>query len=333
MDHISEDRLMSSGGGDPAGPGLIDVHHHFNPTLRTNNGKPWSVAMSLDAMDRNGIARAVASIGPMAIAAERHEQVRNVSEWNTWGASIVRDHPDRFGLLGALPLPHVDAAVDEIGHIYDVLRLDGVALSTSYADVWLTDDRNLPVFAELDRRQAVVFVHPSPGPRDRALSQEYGGPFVAPAWIEFPVNTARVILGLLTKGIARSFPSIRFVFAHGGGVMPLLLGRFAGFSGWEEVGPKRLQELFPDGVHGEFARFYFECAQACAPESFDLLRRVVPTSHILFGSDFSYFPMAHSVDQFDRLALDPQTRDAVGHRNAADLFGGTARQDLARGKG
>ena len=299
---------------------LIDVHHHLNPTGRTNDGAPWSVAMALEAMDRTGIACAVASIGPVPVAAEDAAHVRNIRAWNEWGASVCRDHPGRFGLLGAVPLPFVGPALAEIAHIYDELGLQGVALSTSYRDVWLTDDGNWPVFEELDRRHAAVFVHPSPRSQDVAQSRDYGGPALAPAWMEYPVNTARTILGLLTKGIARRCPNIRFVFAHGGGVMPLLLGRIAGFSAWRQVGPDKLRELFPDGVHAAFARFHFETAQACAPEAFALLRSVVPDSNILFGTDFSYFPIEHPVEEFNALALDGPARAAIGGGNARRLF-------------
>ena len=312
-----------------ASPGLIDVHHHFNPTGRTNDGSPWSVGMALDAMDRSGISSAIASIGPLPVQPDDTTHVRNIHDWNEWGASVCRDNPGRFGLLGALPLPMVDPALAEIAHIYDDLGLDGVALSTSYRDVWLTDDRNLPVFDELDRRRAVVFVHPSPRSDDAARSREYGGPAVAPAWMEYPVNTARTILGLLTKGIARRCPNIRFVFAHGGGVMPLLLGRIAGFTAWRQVGPARMAELFPDGTHAAFAQFHFETAQACAPEAFDLLRRIVPDSQILFGTDFSYFPIEHPVEEFNALALDDGTRQAIGRANAMRLFPASMGADTA----
>lgn len=298
--------------------GLIDVHHHFNPTGRDNEGRPWSLVAALDGMDRSGIATAVASLGPIPDpGADRAARVRG---WNEWAATICRDHPGRFGLFALLPMADPDAAVAEVAHAYDVLGADGIGLSTNEGDIWLSDDRYAPVLAELDRRQAVVFVHPAPTSRCRDLSRAYGGDAITSPWIEFPVNTARCILGLMAKGIARRHPGIRFIFAHGGGVMPILLGRFAGFGGWDTVGPDGLARLFPKGVREEFARFHFECAQACAPEVFAMLHRLVPASHILFGSDFSYFPLAHAAAEFTALDLDAAARRAIARDNAAALL-------------
>ena len=152
------------------------------------------------------------------------------------------------------------------------------------------------------------------------MSHEYGGNGISAAWLEFPVNTARAILGLLAKGVTRRFPDIRFVFCHGGGVMPLLVGRITGFAGWKTVGAEGLARMFPDGLYEEFAKLYFDCAQAYAPETMALLQRIVPRSHLLFGSDFSYFKIAHSIEQFSALGLEPEARNAIGGGNATALF-------------
>ena len=117
-----------------------------------------------------------------------------------------------------------------------------------------------------------------------------------------------------------TFPISVFCFCHGGGVLPILLGRFAGFEGWHDVGPDRLKAIFPDGVYAEFGKLYFECAQAYAPETVTMLRSLVPASHILFGTDFSYFPIAHSVDALNALALPLEVYNAFARDNAATLL-------------
>lgn len=297
----------------------IDIHHHFNPSSKDNDGNFWSIEMALDQMDQNGIATAIASLGPVNdwASADRPARVR---AWNEWGMKACLDHPGRFGLFASLPLPLIDLALAEIAYAFDVLRVDGIAMSTNEGDRWLSDDSNRPVFDELNRRKAVVFIHPAPTSHCAALSRAYGGSDISSPWLEFPVNSARAILGLLAKGMTRSHPDIRFIFCHGGGVMPLLLGRFSGFSGWKTVGSTKLAELFPDGIYAEFAKFYFDCGQAYAPETIALLQRIVPASQLLFGTDFSYFPISHSVAEFTALDLTPDVRAGIAGGNAAALF-------------
>ena len=297
----------------------IDVHHHFYPTSKDNEGRDWSIGAAMEGMDRNGIAVAIGSLPPVHGTAsdDGRSQAR---AWNEWATRLCLDHPGRLGLFASLPLRDIDACITEIGYGFDVLHADGIGLPTSDGDIWLSDARFTPMFAELDRRKAVVFVHPYPTSHCRALSQAYGGDLVSPPWLEFPTNTARTILGLLAKGVTRKFPDIRFIFCHGGGVMPLLLGRIAGFAGWPSVGPEALEAAFPGGIYAGFERLYFDCAQAYAPETFQLMRRRLPVSRLLFGTDFPYFPVSHGVREFANLDMDEDTANAIRGGNAAALF-------------
>ena len=292
--------------------GLIDVHHHFAPSGKDNEGRAWTVAGSLDEMDRNGVDAAIGSLPPVGDGGPSRARA-----WNEWGARLCADHPGRLGLFATLPLSAMDDALGALAYAIDVLRADGVGLPTSYGDVWLSDERFEPLLAEMDRRRVVVFVHPYATSQCRAVGTAYGGDLVTPPWLEFPTNTARLILGLLVRGVNRRYPGIRWIFAHGGGTMPVLLGRIAGFDGWDSVGPDTLARVFPGGIHAGFADFYVECAQAYAPESFALLQRLLPASHLLFGSDYTYFPVAHSVRALDALKLGDS---ALASGNALSLF-------------
>ena len=295
----------------------IDIHHHFYPSGRDNGGRDWSVDLSLDQLDSNGIDTAIVSLPPVSSMGDPAATARAQNEW---AAGLCQRYPRRFGLFASLPLLDADATVAEIAYAFDVLHADGIGLPTSDGDVWLSDPRFLPMFAELDRRGAAVFFHPYATTRCRALSLEYGGDLVTPPWLEFPTNTARLILGLLARGVPRRFPHVRFIFCHGGGTMPSILGRIAGFDGWPAVGPDKLAAAFPGGVHAGFAGLYFDLAQASDPLTFGLLRQLTPESHLLFGSDYGYFSVAHAVRQVAGLGLADGLLAAVRGGNAATLF-------------
>jgi 6-methylsalicylate decarboxylase len=64
---------------------------------------------------------------------------------------------------------------------------------------------------------------------------------ISSAWLEWPVNTARTILGLMVSGVTRESPRLRFIFSHGGGVAPLMIHRISQFEGWTGMGPERLR--------------------------------------------------------------------------------------------
>ena len=298
---------------------MIDVHHHFEPTAKNHDGTPWSIEKALDQMDLNSIATAIGYAGPI-FSSDNDNGQKRARETNEWSTEHCRAHAGRFGLFASLPMGDVAAALTEIAYAFDVLGADGVGLATHYDGAGLGDPRFRPIFEELNRRKAVVYVHPANAPCPAESTLMYESELITAAWIEFPTNTARTILSLWTSGITRTLPDLKFIFCHGGGVMPILLGRLAGFTGWQSVGPERLKALFPDGVYAEFGKLYFECAQAYAPETIEMLLKIVPPSHLLYGSDFSYFPISHSVDLFRSLSLPDELRTMIAGANAAAIL-------------
>ncbi len=299
---------------------LIDVHHHFEPTARNAGGTRWSIEMALGEMDRNGVATAIGYGGPIFADAAPNGRTaaRAINEWST---NHCLQHPGRFGLFASIPMDDVDGSMAEIAYAFDVLHADGIGIAPKYGDAWLGDAKFRPIFEELNRRSAVVYVHPARASSSGALAtlnDEHG--LICAPWIEYPTDTARTILSLWAARMTRELPNVKFLFCHGGGVMPILLGRFAGFAAWREMGPERLASIFPDGVYAEFAKLYFECAQAYAPEAFAMLRSLVPVSHVLFGTDFSYFPISHSVALFNDLVLAAEERRLISGENAGALL-------------
>jgi predicted TIM-barrel fold metal-dependent hydrolase len=300
-----------------SGKGRIDVHYHIFPpeslaVSRNPAQSGWTVQQALDALDRNGVATAIASAGSTL-------PVDKARAFNEFGARIGRDHAGRFGLFAALPLPDIDASLKEIAHAYDVLKADGIGLATSYGDLWLGDRRFEPVLEELNRRKAVVFVHPADAPCCVNLS--YQAPPVGGSWIEWPMHSARTMLSLLLGKVTQRLPDIRFIFAHDGGTMIALVGRIAGFA--QNRRPDfqaKFRDLFPNGVEAEYRKFHFDIAQGTYPVNFEAMRKLVPDTHILFGSDYPYFPIAAAAEGLRRLDLPPALLPAIERGNAEALL-------------
>ena len=263
------------------------MHHHFAPPpwIAEVAGRPllqpantrWTPAQSIEDMDRGGVAAAVVSITNPGIWFGDAAQTRRLARaCNDYGASLVRDHPGRFGLFAVLPLPDVDATLSEISHAYDSLHADGVGVLTSYGDMWLGHRSFHPVMEELNRRRALVAVHPTAANCCRNL--EYA-PGVGPGSIEYGTDTTRAIMGVAFSGDAARFPDIRFIWSHAGGTVPFLAGRIEGAA-------NGAKDALPRGFTNELKRFYYDLAGAANRGAVASLLQLVPATQILFGTDF-----------------------------------------------
>jgi len=267
--------------------GRIDMHHHFAPPawVAEVRGRPllqpantrWTPEQSIEDMDRGGVAAAVVSITNPGIWFDDREQTRRLARaCNEYGAKLVQEHPARFGFFAALPLPDVDASLKEIAYAYDSLKADGVGLLTSYGDTWLGNAAFRPVMEELNRRKAVVAVHPTAANCCRNLNY---APGIGPGSMEYGTDTTRAIIGVAFSGDAARFPDVRFIWSHAGGTVPFLAGRIEGAAG----GAK---DALPNGFTSELKKFYYDLAGAANRGAIASLLQLVPATQIVFGTDF-----------------------------------------------
>ena len=172
----------------------------------------------------------------------------------------------------------MDAALKEVAYGFDVLKAQGVGLFTSYSGHWLGDAQFDPLFAELERRKAIVYVHPTSAACCTRLIPE-----VADTLIEYGTDTTRAIASYVFRGAARRFPNVRMIWSHSAGTMPYLIERFEG----ADHSPAAKTQL-PDGFRASIGRFWYDIAQASNPVSTRALRSVVPMERIVFGTDYPF---------------------------------------------
>lgn len=319
-------------------PYRFDVHHHVLPkfymqilekvssTVMFGLQLPdWSLEEHLAVMDKNKIAIGMASI-PAGIYYESEAFARDLSRrCNEFLASIINKHPSRFGAFAALPLPDVDDALEEAAHALDKLKLDGAILLSNVLGHYVGEAGNEPLFAELDRREAVVFVHPS-DPPDQGI----------PASIQFPIDTAletvRAVMSLLYNGVLERYPNIKFIFAHCGGITPYLAQRIVQGQKWSKrqdgADPGMLeQDPNVEGATkaiGLLQRQYFDSMTANSGTGWDTLQGFVDPSHILLGTDHAILPSKYQPTKMRELmgykGFDRRTRMGVERENALRLF-------------
>jgi predicted TIM-barrel fold metal-dependent hydrolase len=282
---VRRDGLAAFGQGAATASQRIDIHHHFAPPawVAEVKGRPllqpantaWTPEKSIEDLDRAGSAAAVISItNPGLWFGDNQTTNRVARACNEYGAKLVQQYPKRFGLFAAMPLPDVDATLKEIAYAYDTLKADGVGLFTSYGDKWLGNAAFRPVMEELDRRRAVVHVHPTAANCCRNL--DYG---TAPGSIEYGTDTTRAIIGVTFSGDTTRYPGIRFIWSHGGGSAPFLAGRIDG-------GSRNASDRMPAGFIAEAKKFFYDTAGAANRGAIASLLELVGPSQILFGTDF-----------------------------------------------
>lgn len=270
-------------------PFRIDVHHHLAPPdyIAALSGKTqlapvaanWSLSRSLDDMDTAGVQTAVLSIStPGLWFGDATAATRLAHGCNDYMAKLIADNPGRFGAFAALPLPAIDATLGEIAYALDTLKADGVSMFTSYGGKWLGDALFVPVFEELNRRKAVVSVHPTTAACCGNLI-----PYIPDSVVEFGTDTTRTIASLIFSGAVERWPDIKFIFSHAGGTMPFLIERFEVLANTPQA-----TKMLPGGVRAPLQRFFYDTAQASNPAAMGALRQLVEPTQILFGTDFPY---------------------------------------------
>ncbi|HEV2202813.1 MAG TPA: amidohydrolase family protein [Bryobacteraceae bacterium] len=275
-------------------PHRIDVHCHFVPpdyiaeliSRRMGNAalQGWSPAKAIEDMDRAGVATSITSISPPGVsisngAAGDDASARRLARIsNDYAAKLASDHPKRFGMFVNVPLPDNDSALREIEYGMDTLKADGVCLFTSYGDKWLGDPGFAPVYQELNRRKALVYTHPISANCCRNLV-----PGIGDGAIEWGTDTTRAIARMIFSGAAARYPDIRIIFSHAGGTMPFLVERFVNMA----KGPQ-LASQFPQGFLGAASKFYYDTAQTSNPAAMSALKKIIPVSQVVFGTDFPY---------------------------------------------
>ena len=305
----------------------IDVHAHHVPEgyraalVEHGHGQPdgfrqipeWSADEHVAAMDRLGIAVSLLSISsPGVHLGDGAATVDLAREVNEAGRRAVVDHPGRFGLLASLPLPDVDAAIAEIVHCGEHLEVAGFAVLTNIGGTYLGDAAFRPVFRELDRRGARLFIHPTSPPCWERTS--FGRPR---PMVEFFFDTTRAVVDLVLNGTIAEHPGIEFLVPHAGATLPLVADRVAVFAGLLDVPPAV-------DVQRDLARVHFDLAGFPVPRQLDALLSLTTADHLHYGSDYPFTPEFAVAMAAERLAERAGVVEALG-ANTERLFPGLSR--------
>jgi predicted TIM-barrel fold metal-dependent hydrolase len=311
----------------------IDVHHHIIPDFYrkalVDNGllqitkmdiPIWNPEDNLKKMDRLGIRIAVLSLSEPGIRPLPPDKGRLMArKLNEYMCALIEKYPGRFGAFAILPLPDVDAALEEIAYALDILKLDGIHLFSNYDDIFLGDTILNPVLDELNRRQSVVHLHPSAAPVSYRRPEFVQADFIE----EFTFNTTRAATNLILSNTMKRCPEIKIILSHGGGTLPFLKDRITGSQLALQIQNSEFPSLIKNANH-YMKQFYYDTALTTSKLGIMGLNEITSKDHLLYGSDANFAPEIAGMNMNLQLKvsnqLDKETYLGILHKNALTLF-------------
>lgn len=309
----------------------IDVHHHVYPPVFTkaleNAGgdpsgwfiPPWTLDAAKSLLKTVGAKTAILSVtapGP-CIEKDNAAAAHLARECNEFLAALRDQDASAFGFFASVPsLLDTEATLTEIAYALDVLGADGVTLFTRYGsdNHYLGHADFAPVWAELNRRKAVVFVHPT-HPVDTVLVN----PYLPQPMFDYPHETGRTAMDLIISNTLRSSPQCKIILSHAGGTLPYLIYRAAAVL--PEM-PKTIGKTTEE-ILDEAREFYFDTAISSNPVTLSALFTFAKPGHVLFGTDFPNAPnpsIEYFTKQLESYELESKKKEEVYSEAALELF-------------
>ncbi|OOQ89684.1 putative 2-amino-3-carboxymuconate-6-semialdehyde decarboxylase [Penicillium brasilianum] len=320
----------------------IDTHHHCVPPfyakgVEEQGGDPsgwptphWSPLASKLLMKRVGVQTAVLSTtAPGAcILPDRQARALLARRLNEYSADLRDRDPQSFAFFVSLPnILDTEDALAEIVYGLDTLHADGVTLFTRYgsSNTYLGHPDIEPIWAELNRRACVVFVHPT-----HPVDTNPVNPKLPQPAIDYPYETTRTAMDMIINGTRLKYPACKVILSHAGGALPYLISRVTTPM---KKAPDFAVSLRTGTAHDKsmdsFRSFHFDLALSSSPQVLDMLLKMVPHDHILFGSDFPYAPITAYpafLEALESYEMDTELRDMINFGNAMKLFPRLSRQ-------
>ena len=316
--------------------GVIDVHSHiitpeFVSALESegrllDEGFPlpkWEAEAQLKWMDEAGIQTSV-----LTLAAPQPSSAEVVRATNEAAARLKREHPDRFRFCAALPLPDVEAAIEEARYALDVLGADGIKLATNVQGLYLGAPELDTLFSFLNERKAVVILHPHrPEPVNRQVMQQ-----TPLAMQEYLSETTRAVSNMISRNVLARYPNVKVVVPHCGAYLPLMVPRMKSLTSVMQA------NNLVDNIDWEanLAALYYDLAGAHSPEVIRMLLTITTPDHLLYGSDYPYGApqvLTQSLQRMQQYLTDEPDlapyKEMILHKNTEWLLGLSADKPTA----
>ncbi len=277
----------------------------------------WSAEAHLDFMKKAGIDHTVLSAPtPHIYNGDPQKAQAAARAVNNEIAAICKEHPESFSFTAAVPLPDVQGAIAETVYAMDELGALGIKVPTNAYGVYLGHPSFDPLMEVLNEKKALVIIHPCRA-KERPADCITG---TVAAIYEYPADTTRAVLNMMSRQIMTRFPDIRWIVPHCGSFLPYMLQRFTGVSGI--LASLNMMETID--AKAEFEKLYFDIAGDPEPVGLNMLRMTADDTKIVFGSDFPHSPapvILKKKEHFDANEAYDGIREMIYSENGERLLG------------
>ncbi|TVY39376.1 6-methylsalicylic acid decarboxylase [Lachnellula occidentalis] len=323
----------------------VDVHHHIIPLsllvisplksiwiykfnkiegisygLKGMKVPEWTVSGDKTFSESINVHTSIFSVSTPGVSyiSDPEESAAVARSMNEYCASLRDKNPHAYGFFATVPsLQHTDLVLREIRYAFDTLHADGVTLFTSYetktGDGYLGHLDYLPVWEELNARQAVVFVHPINNRNNNLFNDKLPMPA-----FDWPHETGRTAIDLIIHRRLQQFPNVKIILSHAGGTLISLIARSTMIALPEFGGVMSAEDIVDQGK-----KFYFDLALSGSKEVLPLVLGFAEKGHVLFGSDYPHATVGFSkkfTDFIDAYEMSDEMRKEVYHGAAEKLF-------------
>ena len=240
------------------------------------NDDPSAIPTRLQQMDDAGVQMQVLSPAASPPYAEKESDAVEAARLiNDSYAELAQKYPERFNAVVSLPLPHIDAALREMERGLDQLGMLGVSMTCSCFDRSTAEAEFEPLYAEMNRRRAVLNYHPIQNGICSPMINDYKFTVAVGASLE----DSAIVLHLIARRMPERYPNITYVIPHLGGIIPMQLQRL------DNQVPSRYPDL-PERPSVTARRFFYDtvghgshAALLCAWKAFG-------ADQLVAGSDY-----------------------------------------------
>jgi 6-methylsalicylate decarboxylase len=271
---------------------IVDVHAHYHPA-RFNEAlqrlgypgtfvgpvtdSPDHVRQRLELMDAAGVGLQVLSpaAGHAPYGTDADMAIEAARIGNDLIAEMVSRYPDRFKAFVSLPLPHIDASLRELRRGLDELGMIGVNIHCSVLERSSAEEEFEPIYAEINRRNGLIFYHPCGNGLCSPLIRDYG----LSAAVGTSLEDTAIALHLIGRKLPAKYPNITHVIPHLGGPIAMLLERLDNQFSMERRG-------LPEPPSVTARRFYYDTVGHGSHAALLCAWKAYGANHIVPGSDF-----------------------------------------------